>query len=469
MSREEKFLKNALILAFGTLLPKITSFIILPILTGSLTQKEYGTYDLICVLVSLFLPATTLQIQAAAFRFLIDARKNTNNIKKIITNILAFLVPISLVSLCILYFCLWFLNPNIRILICIYFFVDIYYNTFLQIVRGLAINLSYSISSMINSFGMMIFVILFVLILKCGLIGSIISLTLSALFALLFLFINHNLYQYIDMNLVSKNTLKELLAYSWPMVPNSISMWVMTVSDRLVVTVFLGITANSVYSVANKIPSLLTLAQNTFSMAWQENASMYSHDNDIGIYYSTMFRTLFDFIAGFMGLLISMTPILFMILIKGDYSAAYIQIPILILGMFFFALSSFLGGIYIAYKETKKVGITTALAAICNLVVDMALVKFIGLFAASGSTLISYVFLFVYRLKDIQKVVKIDFSLWHMVWVVFFLSVECIICSFDKGYLNFINFVLAFIIFGALNHKLATVIIIKLKGKCLKR
>lgn len=448
-------MKSTVILSIGTFLPKITTFITLPILTGCLTQEEYGTYDLITtVLVALLLPAVTLQIQTAAFRFLIDAHGDQRRIKEIISNIVAFVIPVSVFSLIVLYFCLIQLLPEIRLLICIYFLVDIFHNTALQIIRGVSDNISYSVSALINAFGMMLFLIVFVYVLQLGLEGAVIALTLSCLLALIFLIIKGKLFQYIDVKILSRNTLKELLAYSWPMVPNSMSMWVMRVSDRIVVTAFMGVVANATYSVANKIPSILTLAQNTFSMAWQENASIYSKDKDIEKYYSYMFRTLFDFMAGFMGLLIATTPFLFIILIHGDYQDAYIQIPILFLGMFFFSLCSFLGGIYVAFKETKKVGVTTTVAAVCNLIIDLALIKYIGLFAASGSTLVSYILLFVYRLIDIKKIVRIKFSWSYIIFVSFVLAIEGWVCSLNIIALNFVNFILSLAMFVLLNYNI---------------
>lgn len=75
MNREKALAKNTLILSIGEFLPKFSSIITLPIITGGLTKAEMGTYDLISTLVSLFLPVATLQIQSAAFRFLIDVRK----------------------------------------------------------------------------------------------------------------------------------------------------------------------------------------------------------------------------------------------------------------------------------------------------------------------------------------------------------------------------------------------------------
>jgi len=93
MSRESKLAKNTFILAIGTFLPKFVAIITLPILTGYLTKEEYGTYDLITVLVSLVLPAATLQIQTAAFRFLIDVRHDVDSIKTIITKANNAIVP----------------------------------------------------------------------------------------------------------------------------------------------------------------------------------------------------------------------------------------------------------------------------------------------------------------------------------------------------------------------------------------
>ena len=65
-----------------------------------------------------------------------------------------------------------------------------------------------------------------------------------------------------------------MLGYSWPMIPNALAMWVMNLSDRLIITAVMGVEANAVYAVANKIPNLFTTLQGTYIFAWQENASL---------------------------------------------------------------------------------------------------------------------------------------------------------------------------------------------------
>jgi O-antigen/teichoic acid export membrane protein len=213
----------------------------------------------------------------------------------------------------------------------------------------------------------------------------------------------------------------------------------------------MGVAANAVYAVANKIPSLLSLAQSTFTLAWQENASIVSKDKDADAYYTKMFSVMLNLYAGFLGLLLACTPVLFKILIRGDYGEAYNQIPILFLAMFFSCMSTFVGGIYIAFKATKNVGISTMLAAVCNLVVDLALIKFIGLYAASGSTLVSYTFLFVYRMVNVRRFVAIRYNIRQLVLTIGLLVGESAVYYINTLYSNIFNFALGAIAFIILN------------------
>ena len=461
MSRESKLAKNTLILSIGTFLPRLASFITLPILTGCLTKEEMGTYDLITILESLLLPTVTLQIQAAAFRFLIDVRDDEEKVKEIVTNIVVFVIPTSLLSLLILFFCLGGTGGTIRILICLYFLFDVLGNVARQICRGLNENLEYSISAILAAMGKMIFAVICVYWLRAGLKGTVTALLMSAVFSFAYLVFRAGIFRYFDFRYYNKDKIREMLRYSWPMVPNSMSAWVMRVSDRLVVTFFMGVAANAVYAVANKIPGLLTIAQNTFTMAWQENAAVVSKDRDAGEYYSSMFRVMFDLMAGFFGLLIAATPILFRLLIRGDYSEAYNQIPILFTAMFFFSMSTFLGGIYVAYKESASVGITTTAAAAINLIVDVATIRWIGLYAASGSTLISYLFLFIYRSIDVQRIIKVRYNVSHMLVILTIMAAQSIMCFMQMPILNVINLAVGCVVFMAINKDFVRVVMKK--------
>lgn len=468
MNREKALAKNTFIIAIGTFLPKFSSIITLPIITGGLTKAEMGTYDLISTLVSLFLPVATLQIQSAAFRFLIDVRKDEKETKRIITNIISFILPTSFIALTILYLCLGNVSPVIRWLICLYFFSDILMLSTQQIVRGLSDNKLYSASSVTISFSNMLLIVLTISVGKQGLVGVLASITIATTIGLILLLVKGHILSRIDLSLLSKKTLLEMLSYSWPMIPNSLSNWVLSFSDRAVLTAFMGLEANAIYSVANKIPALFTTVQGTFVFAWQENASLASKDSDADTYYAEMFDSIFGILVGIMALLIAATPILFWLLIRGDYKEAYYQMPILFMGMLFSSMASFIGGIYVAHKKTRSVGVTTILAAACNLVIDLVFVHKIGIFAASISTLVSYVFLTIYRMVDVQKFQKVKFNTGRFFLLIVLLVLMCAICWIDTVALNVLNIILGCIIAVVVNRKIMKSILLTLKNKMKK-
>ena len=454
MSRETTLVKNTFILSIGTVLPKLAAFVTLPVLTACLSKKQYGAYDLVTTLVMLVMPVLTLQIHTAAFRFLIEHHNDRDLAKLYLSNIMAFVLPIGVLAVIVIFCFLPVQDTVLRLCICTYLFADIVVSEIRQVTRGMARNLDYSISSIVSAMVRMVFIVLLVKALHYELTGAIVALAISPVLSLAYLFVRVRMYELIDFSLFDPQVLKEMLAYSWPMVPNNMSMWVMRVSDRFVVTLFMGVAANAVYAVANKIPSLLSLAQSTFTLAWQENASIVSKDKDAAEYYSKMFSVMLNLYAGFLGLLIACTPILFALLIRGSYEEAYQQMPVLFLGMFFSCMSTFLGGIYIAFKATKSVGVSTMLAALCNFVVDLALIRYIGLYAASGSTLISYAFLFAYRMADVRKLVAIRYNVWQMIFTMSFLIVESALCYINSFYTNCVNVILGTIIFLVLNKDL---------------
>lgn len=462
MSREASLAKNTIIMSIGTILPKISWLVTLPIITAMLTKEEYGTYDLITTLVSLFLPVATLQVQTAAFRFLIDCDGDVKGKKKIITNVVLFVILSSVFSLSILYFALYKLSFIIRILISIYFFTDILFLTLVQVVRGLSRPKLYAFCTSVQPVVNMLLVVVLVYVVKGGLVGALMAMTIATVIALCIVVVRAHIVSQIDFKLFSKGCIKEIILYSWPMIPNSLSLWLLHFSDRFVLLQFMGLGATAVYGVANKIPSIYSLANSAFTLAWQENASINLNDEDSSAYYGKMFDNILRILAGILAILIAATPILFVVLIHGDYKEAYSQMPILLMAMFFSSVSSFFGGIYIAHKKTKSVGATTIIAAVINIAIDLLFVKWIGIYAASLSTLVSYVFLSVYRMKDVQKFQRIRFNIRNIICFIAVLVIMCILSWLNIWYFDVLNIVLGIIFAVVINRELLNKVFVML-------
>ncbi|MBQ3543817.1 MAG: oligosaccharide flippase family protein [Lachnospiraceae bacterium] len=454
MSREKEFAKNTVVLAIGRYLPKLFALITIPIVTATLTKDEYGTYDLICTLVSLLLPIITLQIQSAAFRFLIDCRGDKKESGKIISNIFFFTLITTLITIVIFFFIYNKVSIITRVLICMYFCTDILYLLLGQVARGLGNNSIYSVSAFVVSLTNASLVVLTLKVADLGLNGILFSYLFGQLIACIYIAKKINVLSYIHIKDCSKDMLKKLLSYSWPMVPNNLSNWVLKISDRIIITSVCGVEANAVYAVANKIPYLLSDAQSVMVMGWQENASIAAKDKDSSEYYSEMFRTMFKMVISVTGALVAATPIMFELLIKGDYDEAYYEMPILTIGMFFYCMSAFLGGIYVAYKNTKKVALTTVMAAAINVVVNLLLVKRIGIRAGSVSTLVAYLVLFGYRMFDVNKIKKIKYNYIEIIGLTIILLGMNYLTFQRNLYLDIINVVIAVILMFTCNRAL---------------
>ena len=167
-----------------------------------------------------------------------------------------------------------------------------------------------------------------------------------------------------------------------------------------------------------------------------------------------MFDSIIRILFAIMSILIAFGPLLFRILIKGDYDEAYSQMPILYMAMFFSALASFLGGIYVALKQTKSIGFTTIAAAIINITIDLLFIKYIGIFAGSISTLVSYLALFVFRAKDIKRFISIKYELKTILSIVVLLLCFCTINYFRIFYLDIVNMFIAISFSCILNKKI---------------
>ena len=458
MSRESSLVKNTAILSLGTFFPRFLTVFVTPILTAQLTKVEYGRYDLITTIVSFLLPVVTLQVSTAAFRFLIDKRDSKEECKKIISSIFTFVIITSIIACSVYYIAAINSLGTTGIVVSLYFLADILLITTQQIMRGIGKNFLYSISTIIRSIVDVGLIVLLTGIIpgmhNYALSGVLWAMFLSTFIAFGFLLLKGGVLAFLDVKAVSMSQLKELLSYSWPMVPNNLSMWVLRLSDRLVITAALGIEANAVYAAANKLPTIFSAFQSTFMLAWQENASIAVKDGDKDVYYSHMFDWVFSLLTGVMAVLIATTPVVWRLLIRGDYGEGYYQLPMLYIGMLFLCMSSALGGIYVAHMRTKSIGITTMVAASINLLIDLLFVRTIGIWAGSLSTMVAYLFLVVYRMIDIQKFQKVKFNFKKIITSIALLSIMSIINFYKQFMLDIINIGICVVILCIFDRKI---------------
>ena len=445
MNREKKLIKNTLILTLGTICTKGILFIMTPFFTRWISQEDYGIFDLITTYISLLIPLTSLEIGHASFRLLMDEKKEKNNI---ISNSL-FVVLISCLISTILVFIMSKIYKPINSLfleILILSLSQIVFTVVSMIVRGLKKVSKYAVSNIVFAFFMILFVFIFVRQLNLGLSGIILGYGLGYFIANIYLFYQLKGTKWQQIKSINKKTIIEMLNFSVPLIPCDISWWIMNVSDRTIISIFLGATSNAIVSVAHKIPNICQNVFNVFHLSWQENAIETLNDNDKDEYYTKIMNSMIVIVTSFSIIILSFNFIIFEYIFTKNYYNAYYQVPIMIVSIIISMLAQFLGGIYIATMNSKKSGYTTAISAVLNIFVHLLLINKVGLYASSVSTLIAYLFLVVIRYHDINKTIKIHLKK-ESIYIFIVLLYFVISVYINNQILNIINIILALIVF----------------------
>lgn len=192
----------------------------------------------------------------------------------------------------------------------------------------------------LHTFLYLSFNILFLAVIKIGVYGYLLAMNLSNLGAILFLVISCKLYKnFISIKRINWKLAKDMIKYSLPMIPNYISWWFNNCSDRYMVSFFCGTSVTGIYSVAYKIPTILSSMTSIFSSAWKiSSVENFGSDESVKFYNKT-----YQFYSGLLliggSILIFLTKFLASFLFAKKFFLAWRITPFLILAYIISALA----------------------------------------------------------------------------------------------------------------------------------
>ncbi len=465
MNKKKELIKNTIIIFLGKFSTQFLTFFLLPLYTKFLDSSDYGTIDLIMTYITLFVPVLTIQYEMGTFRYLIDNRNNQKQQNKIIYNSLRFFLNITLLCLTIALLLPFVISIKNFYYIIMCIVAMMYSNLLMQIARGLGKNIDYSITCFIVGISNIILNIVMIIVLKFDGKSILISSFLSNIIGALYLFIKLKIYKNISKKLTDSNITKDIIKYSWPLVPNTISWWLINASDRTIVTFLISSSANGIYAISTKFSAIISSILNIFNLSWTESASLHIDDDDRDEFFSNVNDDILRLMSSVCILLISFMPILFSIFINEKYIDAYKYIPINILASFFNCIVSIYSSIYVAKKMTKQVASTSFLAALINIIVDLVLIKFIGLYAAALSTAIAYIVMSIYRSIDLRKIIKIKYDKKLLLSIILVFTLSVLLYYQKNIFFIILNMIIAVLYSIIVNKKI--IILIKNKSRKL--
>lgn len=204
---------------------------------------------------------------------------------------------------------------------------------------------------------------------------------------------------------INKDLLIFALKISIPIVPHIVGHQILSASDRIVLSNITGLEAVGLYSYAYNIGGIVNIiwgAINTAWVPWYFEKMRYNKVYEIKKYIKN-YITIFTAITI---ILIFTTPEVGKILAPKSYWEGIKIVPIIAFSYFFSFLYSFPVNIQFYKEKTNYIPIGTALAAIVNVVLNLIFIPKYGILAATLSTLISYILLFIFHLLIVKYLLK---------------------------------------------------------------
>lgn len=439
MNQKKQLLKNTAIIAIGKLSTQIVSFLLLPLYTAKLSTEEFGTYDFFVTLSVFLLPIITLLMEESMFRFLIDA-DDLKSKKRTITATIVYTTVGTVIFTILAAIIMGIIHYEYAVIFIIFIISNILLGLSNALSRGMGkVNL-YSLSNFILGVITIILNILFIVTFKLGVNGLLWSNIIANTATAVIMFYKLHLPQFVSKKDFSRETLGKMIRYSAPLVPNNLSWVIISLSDRLMLTQMTGADANGIYAVANKFPNIVYTCYGFFSTAWKESAARILKEENKSQYYNSIYKDVKFFLKAIVLGLIAIMPLAFPLLVNESYNDAYKYIPILIISIYYTNMSNFYGGIFTAYKNTKIMGSTTAVAAVINIVINIIFIPKFGIYAATFSTLISNIVVYFYRRYKIMDYIKLKEKFNYVFWIL--LVITLITYYKNNMILNIIVFLL---------------------------
>jgi pyruvyl transferase EpsI len=391
----------------GSFASRAVNLAMLPVYTRFLSPGEYGAADLVATIAALAGPLLTVDVASALFRFLVDAREDPARQRALVSTALiaaaAATVPVCVIGGAVGALLGWRVAP----LCAAYLLAATASGLATQAARGLGKTAAFAFSGLAGAVAAVAVNLWLVVGFRLGLEGMLVGMTAAAVVAAIVTGSRLPLRSLISWRAGDRRLWRAMAAFSGPLVVSSVAWWAITLSDRTVVAVALGVSAAGILGVANRFALVLDLLCAVFALAWAESAAEQIAAKDRDVFFN---RVLDHAIRGFGGALMVVmmgAAVVFPLLAGPEFAAARAYVPPLLAGAFLHGIANIPSGVYTATRLTGRAMKTSIIAGAVNLAVNLALVWVIGIWAAAASTIAAFAVMIAIRFKDLRPIVAL--------------------------------------------------------------
>lgn len=437
MEKYKKLKMNSVIFAIGNFGSSILSFLMIPLYTSILSSGQYGVVDFLQSTVMLVAPIVGLSLYESVLRFSMEYKSNKSQIvsTSLFGTVLSLFVGITILTL---------LKNEIHLEYTFLFSLLLGFTVLNLLIqnytRSVGFIKTYAVSGIITTIILVVSNIVLLFIFKLGVEGFLVSLILSLAGSILINGIVSKFFLLISFKQINATLLFEMFKYSIPLIPNSISWWLISDVNKFFIVFYIGAAANGQFAIASKPGAILALMFSIFAKSWQLSATEEIHSSDRHKFFSDVFEALTSFHFMLISIiLVSIEPI-FLYVFPKSYGDAWTLAPTMLMAVMFANFAAFIGVNYLAGKKTVNVLYSTIMAGMINVLVNWLLIPNVGLHGAALGSVFAFLFLFIFRLFDTRKFVLIRVNFRHFIINILVLVTLIINVIFNRDLITKIMF-----------------------------
>lgn len=409
-SRIKELLSNTFLFAIANMGSKILVFLMVPLYTAILSTEEYGISDMVHTTAQMLMPILTAMIADAVLRFCFLQDVDRKNVFSIGIRLL-FLGFCACVGLSILFlFIPFFESIGLFVLfIPVVFLSQSLINLFHKFARGVGEVKVSAIAGLLSTSIVIVLNLLFLLVFKWGIIGYLLAYSIADILSVVYIAYKCKATQYWT-NVVDKNLLNQMTAYSLPLIPNQISWWALSSINRYIMLAWCGIGAVGIYSATLRIPSILTVLADIFAQAWLLSALKDYGTDESKRFISSMHSKYFSLLILVTSIIILLSYPLASILLTGDFSSYWWVSPFLFISVFWGALVGFLGSIFSAERKNKMQFISTIIGALVSILITILFIREYGVIVVAIATWAGFFIIWLVRRVSVNQFIDLEIS-----------------------------------------------------------
>ncbi|MBQ7834764.1 MAG: polysaccharide biosynthesis protein, partial [Ruminiclostridium sp.] len=142
------------------------------------------------------------------------------------------------------------------------------------------------------------------------------------------------------------------------------------------------------------------------------------------------------------------------IFFEPEFYISYVYTPFLILSVSFTCFSTFMGSVYVASRKSVRSMTTAAIGAAVNIILNIVLIKTMGLHGGALAAFISFLIIFIIRAVDTKKIVRMDMKIPKMlINSALLLIMSCVIFFVTDIVMYYVLLALMFVIIAGINFR----------------